>query len=98
MSLAGPFTCCRVRHSHQTDGPSPSICVGRSALSLKVSVDVSHERALESHQVNGAPGNVVRYALDPADQNVFVPAIHDQGREPAMVEVKRPGFSGGSMV
>jgi hypothetical protein len=55
-------------------------------LSLKVSVDVSHERALESHQVNGAPGNVVRYAFDPADQNVFVPAIHDRGREPAMVE------------
>ena len=47
---------------------------------------MGHERALESHQVNGAPGNVVRYALNPADQNVFVPAIHDRGREPAMVQ------------
>ncbi|WP_152524725.1 hypothetical protein [Novosphingobium lindaniclasticum] len=55
---------------------------------------MSHERALESHQVNGAPGNVVRYALDPADQNVVVSAIHDRGREPAMVQAIRGNQEG----
>ncbi|WP_197524561.1 hypothetical protein [Novosphingobium resinovorum] len=55
-------------------------------MSLKVGVNVGHERALESHQVNGAPGSIVRYAFDPANQNVVVPAIHDRGGELAMVQ------------
>jgi hypothetical protein len=47
---------------------------------------VRHESAFESHEINSAPGNVVTYSFDPANQNVLTATIHDGRGEAAMVQ------------
>ncbi|WP_330701360.1 hypothetical protein [Novosphingobium resinovorum] len=58
-------------------------------MPLQVSINVGDKRAFEGHEINSAPGNLVPNSFDPADQNVFVSAVHDRRREAAMVQAIR---------
>lgn len=55
-------------------------------MPLQVSINMCDKRAFERHEINSAPGNLVPYAFDPADQNVLDSAVHDRRREAAMVQ------------